>query len=780
MSESVLILCLVVFIVFSTGVSLWFLWQLRQTAQASLNTLAEQSHATNEVKNAFSKLMLQTQRTHSLVESSAKENSSNSEALALEVRESVSMLNEALTTLQLSLSAELSSQMQEQLAKVQSQLQEELPEHLSNSVQEHIIQEFQSQFQSSFDGLQVALPDLLREDFTNIFGTELDLIQKQIDSALESIASTIQTSNSETLPQSYTELHQMIAAVQEHLELMRQIQSDAINRQGELHFAVREMVQNFGVFESFMQEVTDIPRLTENAIRKQLAEVQTMLKNQSGNVNATLETTLPEIISSETGRITRKLAAHSSEEDISKLQGMFESLAERRKKKEELLKTMSALRDTIEQQVVESKEKKDIATTNEKMRLAEDLQRLQNRLLQYDVERAQQQGGEQEIEQQKLAHREISMLETLASESLQQEEDAKKTEEKPSLLIVDDSMTNLSMLKNILNKEMFDLTLVADGNAALDIVAERPPDIILLDIILPDIDGYEVCKEIKSVPETEDIPVIFMSGMNDTDAIVKGFSSGGADYVIKPFQKEEIIARLKFHYELYNIRRNQHKYIAQVQHEREKSDHLLKSILPEAIAERLKKGEGSIADGLPNVSVMFADIVGFTKLSARVSPQELVEMLNVVFSAFDTLTQNLGLEKIKTIGDAYMVAGGLLNSRKDHLAAMAHLGLQMTEEIKRCSEFLNVDLSIRIGLHCGEATAGVIGQNKFAYDLWGDSVNTASRMESHGEPGRVHCSEAVFEALEEEFLFEKRGEIEIKGKGTMQTYFLEGVRPEAM
>lgn len=779
MNESLLIVLLLVLVILCAGVSLWLLWQLRQNSLRQQTAVAEQVHTTNEVKNALSKVILQTQRTHSLVESSSKETDKHSEAIGMEMRDSISMLSETLVSMQSSLAAELKGVLQGQIGDLQKRLQSELPEHLSASVQEHLSTEFERQFERSFDSLQVSLPHLLREDFTNIFGTELDLIQKQIDAALDSMSSAFQSGGGEALPQNYTELHQMIAAVQEHLELMRQIQSDAINRQGELHFAVREMVQNFSAFETFMQEVTDIPRLTEQAIRKQLQDVQSLLKNQSGSIGIALETTLPEILSSETGRITRKLAAHSSEEDISKLQGAFESLVERRKKKEELLKTMSALRSTIEQQVVESTAKEDNATAKEKMRLAEDLQRLQNRLLQYDVERAQHGSNLQQSaqEQQKPVQREVTMLETLAADSLQQEEEAKKPNEKPSLLIVDDSTTNLSMLKNILNKEMFDLKLVADGNAALDVVADNPPDIVLLDIILPDIDGYEVCKEIKSVPETSEIPVIFMSGMNDTDAIVKGFAAGGADYVIKPFQKEEIIARLKFHYELYNIRRQQHKFVAQVQHEREKSDTLLKSILPEAIADRLKKGEGSIADGLPNVSVMFADIVGFTKLSARVSPQELVEMLNVVFSAFDTLTQNHGLEKIKTIGDAYMVAGGLLNSRPDHLSAMARLGLEMTEEIKRCSEFLNVDLNIRIGLHCGEATAGVIGQNKFAYDLWGDSVNTASRMESHGEPGRVHCSEAVFFALEEDFIFEARGEMEIKGKGMMNTYFLEGMRP---
>ena len=191
---------------------------------------------------------------------------------------------------------------------------------------------------------------------------------------------------------------------------------------------------------------------------------------------------------------------------------------------------------------------------------------------------------------------------------------------KSRLLVVEDDVDIANMLKIYFGSLGYDVEVAGRGSEALEKTRSALPHLIVLDIMLPDIDGYEVCKEIKSVPDTSEIPVIFMSGMNDTDAIVKGFSAGGADYVIKPFQKEEIIARLKFHYELYNIRRQQHKFVAQVQHEREKSDTLLKSILPEAIAERLKKGEGSIADGLPNVSVMFADIVGFTPIASKMPP----------------------------------------------------------------------------------------------------------------------------------------------------------------
>lgn len=212
---------------------------------------------------------------------------------------------------------------------------------------------------------------------------------------------------------------------------------------------------------------------------------------------------------------------------------------------------------------------------------------------------------------------------------------------------------------------------------------------------------------------------------------------------------------------------------------RKVSDNLLQNVLPSAIAERLKAGESKIADKFDDVTVLFADLVGFTNLSATTSPEQVVEILNVMFSAFDVLNDWYRLEKIKTIGDAYMLAGGLLNSRPDHTTAAADMALAMLSEVHRCSKALGVELQVRIGIHCGEATAGVIGQKKFIYDLWGDTVNTASRMESHGEAGKIHVSDAVYHRLREDFFFEDRGLVAIKGKQTMHTYFLVGrKRPE--
>jgi class 3 adenylate cyclase len=213
--------------------------------------------------------------------------------------------------------------------------------------------------------------------------------------------------------------------------------------------------------------------------------------------------------------------------------------------------------------------------------------------------------------------------------------------------------------------------------------------------------------------------------------------------------------------------------VRQLAEEKSRSEELLLNVLPPSIAERLKAKDRPIADGFANVSVLFADIVGFTKMSERVTPSELVERLNLMFSSFDDLADKLKLEKIKTIGDAYMVAGGLHSHEYDHALAIAEMALAMRRRAETFSSQFGEVLDIRIGIHTGPVVAGVIGKRKFIYDVWGDTVNTASRMESHAEPGTIQVTEAVYMLLKDMYELDPRGEIEIKGKGKMRTWYLQ-------
>jgi adenylate cyclase len=208
------------------------------------------------------------------------------------------------------------------------------------------------------------------------------------------------------------------------------------------------------------------------------------------------------------------------------------------------------------------------------------------------------------------------------------------------------------------------------------------------------------------------------------------------------------------------------------------NERLLLNILPVKIAERLKKGESTIADKIDNTTVLFADIVGFTTLSTKLSPAEIVNLLGSIFSTFDNIVEKRGIEKIKTIGDSYMAAGGLHkdpNSTKN----VALAALDMLEEIKKINEINENNeqkLNLRIGLNTGPVVAGVIGKKKFIFDVWGDTVNTASRMESHGTPGKTQVSEFTYKLLKEDFILESRGEIKIKGKGDEKVYYLKSIK----
>ena len=216
------------------------------------------------------------------------------------------------------------------------------------------------------------------------------------------------------------------------------------------------------------------------------------------------------------------------------------------------------------------------------------------------------------------------------------------------------------------------------------------------------------------------------------------------------------------------------KMESELRKERNKTENLLLNLLPEPIAERLKEEPGVIADKFEKATILFADLVNFTHISTTMPATKLVYLLNEIFSSFDELTEKHGLEKIKTIGDAYMVAGGIPIARPDHAEASAEMALDMLVAIDELNVKLEATFDLRIGINSGPVVAGVIGTKKFIYDLWGNAVNTASRMESHGVPGRIQVSFYTYELLRDKYEFEERGLIDIKGQGEMRTYFLTG------
>ncbi|MGK7926038.1 MAG: adenylate/guanylate cyclase domain-containing protein [Spirulina sp.] len=523
-----------------------------------------------------------------------------------------------------------------------------------------------------------------------------------------------------------------------------------------------------------------------------------------------------------------------------------------------------------------------------------------------------------------------------------------------NLLLVDDTPANLRLLSTMLNGKGYKVRSVMNGPMAIKAAQAKPPDLVLLDINMPQMNGYEVCQHLKEHEKTRDIPVIFLSALDDVLDKVKAFQVGGVDYITKPFHLEEVLIRVQNHIALKDAKNEiarksevleafsnnlkalhrldttdyqdfttrfddylatgckilgfptgiisriednvyqiqalrspwdfferdrefalsetycletvksratiaydnvdlipeltehpcyrvfqlksylgtpiwvngeiygtlnfssqdirvqkfevQEKEIIELMAqslgkaiaadqiesqrqmavkalkvEKQKSENLLLNILPQKIAKRLKNAPESIAEQFDEATILFADIVGFTQLSTLVKPLELVRFLNEIFSAFDGLALELGVEKIKTVGDAYMLAGGLPVLREDHVEAIADAALAMQRTIQKFQLCLTElegkhdrQFQIRIGIHTGSVVAGVLGTSKFSYDLWGDTVNVASRMESTGEPGKIQVTEIIYEKLKDRYLFEKRGLVEIKGKGKMITYWLLG------
>lgn len=531
------------------------------------------------------------------------------------------------------------------------------------------------------------------------------------------------------------------------------------------------------------------------------------------------------------------------------------------------------------------------------------------------------------------------------------------------ILVVDDTPDNLRLLIRILQKQGYKVRPVTNGFSALEAIQSSRPDLILLDIMMPDISGYEICQKLKSEPLLMDIPIIFLSALEDGLNKAKAFEVGGSDYITKPFQVKEVVARVNNQLMVRSLQMQlqtknhklteqndqlqeeiaerqrvemetrlllkatqaisksedfdsaidvilglicetiewnlaeawipdsdgkvlkcaQGKYasdlnfsefrqtslkltfapgvgmpgriflsqepewikdVSQVQEDvflrfksaedvglkaafglpiladeqvlavvifycdkslecqprllelfsavatqlgslikrkqaesalrlqQKQTERLLLNILPKPIALRLQKEEKLIADHFDEVSVLFADLVGFTEFSAHKTPTQLVEILNGIFCEFDRLSESRGLEKIKTIGDAYMVVGGLPTPREDHGEAIALLALEMQAALTQFNLKIGESFQLRIGMHSGSVVAGIIGISKFSYDLWGDTVNVASRMESNGWPGKIQVTAATYERLKDMFVFEERGMIEVKGKGQMLTYWL--------
>ena len=350
------------------------------------------------------------------------------------------------------------------------------------------------------------------------------------------------------------------------------------------------------------------------------------------------------------------------------------------------------------------------------------------------------------------------------------------------VLLVDDQPAIGAAVRRLLaDQPDIVVAFCLEAAAAVDTAAAFRPTVILQDLVMPGQGGLDLLAHYRAHEATAHVPVIMLCGAADGPARTRLLAAGANDSLVKLPDALELAARIRVHSESYRRLLDRDAALAALERahaelaaEREQSERLLRNILPARIAARLKAGEATIADAVPAVTVLFADLSGFTAFSAGLDARRLVFLLDEIFSAFDSVAAAHGVEKIKTIGDCYMAVAGLSNPRADHADAVAGLAVDLLAAFAALAAAHRFDLGVRIGIHSGPVVAGVIGHQTLAYDLWGDTVNVASRMESHGAPGRIHVTAATRLLLGERYRFEHRGEMEVKGRGRMETFFLLG------
>jgi len=377
------------------------------------------------------------------------------------------------------------------------------------------------------------------------------------------------------------------------------------------------------------------------------------------------------------------------------------------------------------------------------------------------------------------------------------------------ILVVDDLEANVLLLEQMLRGAGYvRVASTMDPRVVCELHCRNHYDLILLDLQMPGMDGFAVMEKLREVQADSYLPVIVITAQPDHK--VRALQAGAKDFVSKPFDFAEVLTRVRNMLEVRLLHEESLRYgkaleqkvreleasretilrqsgelrqlYEQLVGEQQITERLLLNVLPAPIAQRLKLRSDLIAaappeiiaDKFQEVSVLFADIVQFTRFSPSMSPERLVAVLNEIFADFDDIADRRGLEKIKTIGDAYMAAAGLPVPAADHAVRAAHMALDMIESLARFNARSGYNLQLRVGIHSGAVVAGVIGRRKFIYDLWGDTVNIASRMESHGVVGRVQITDATRQQLGEAFLLEERGLISAKGIGDMHTWLLIG------
>jgi class 3 adenylate cyclase len=339
------------------------------------------------------------------------------------------------------------------------------------------------------------------------------------------------------------------------------------------------------------------------------------------------------------------------------------------------------------------------------------------------------------------------------------------TEEGPVLLVVDDSDDNRYTLVRRLRRQGHENILeAAGGREALELLYHQPVDLVLLDLMMPDVDGYEVLSTMKQDMDLREVPVIMISAADEIDNVVRCLELGAEDYLPKPFNPTVLNARVTASLDKRRLRRSEHAYLSQVEQEKARADRLLEAMVPLGAVNELRTSGTVRPRRYDNVAVLFCDIVGFTAYCDSTGPEEVVAGLDLQISRFEEIAERHRVEKIKTIGDAFMATAGLLVALKNPLKAAVDCGLEMVE----AAATIEPHWQVRIGIHQGPVVAGITGARQFQFDLWGDTVNVAARISDKAEPGTVVVTAAQWPHLREHYRGRSLGTVPLKGKGDVE------------
>jgi len=352
------------------------------------------------------------------------------------------------------------------------------------------------------------------------------------------------------------------------------------------------------------------------------------------------------------------------------------------------------------------------------------------------------------------------------------------------ILIVDDQAANVLLLERMLRGAGY-TSIASTGHPqqVCELHRQNRYSLILLDLQMPGMDGFQVMEGLKEIETDGYTPVLVVTAQPAHK--LRALRAGARDFVSKPFDLAEVLMRVHNMLEVRLLHLASKKLYDQVAAEQKVSERLLLNVLPHAIVERLKHRPDVTAHGFPEIiaesfpeaTILFAGLHDFSRLTEGMAAVEVVGLLNKIYSSFDVLVQSLGLEKIKIIGESYMLAGGVPMPRPDHAEAIAEAALALQREIARHDAPNQETFSLRIGINTGPVVAGVIGQTKFSFDVWGETVNTAWHMETYGAPGHIQVNETTYDRLCHKYVFESRGEFYVKDQGELKTYFLKGRKP---